>query len=62
MFASLIYDAFAGLGCVAFAFALMAGAAFCLAVWLGLLPGVAEKLRRLGKEKVDEDSRSNPTP
>lgn len=56
MFASIIYDAFAGLGCMTFAFAEMALTAFCLALWLGLLPGVAEKLKRLGKEKPDESA------
>jgi hypothetical protein len=51
MFASLLYDAFAGLGCVTFAFGVMAMAAFCLALWLGMLPGVAERLKRLGKKE-----------
>jgi hypothetical protein len=53
MFATLVYDAFAGLGCVTFALAVLALAGFGLALWLGLLPGIAEKLRRLGKEKPD---------
>jgi hypothetical protein len=53
VFATIIYDALAGLGCVTFAFGLTALAGFFLALYLGLLPGVAARLRRFGKTSHD---------
>lgn len=50
MLANLVSDALMGLGCVTFSFALMAFAAFLLALRCGLLPGLAETLKQLGAE------------
>lgn len=54
MFASLMYDALAGVGCVTVAFGGLALTLFALGIWLGLLPGVKEKLKKLGKDGTDE--------
>ena len=53
MIASIIWDAFAGLGCMTFTVLLMAAGAFAIALRFGLLPCVADALRKLGKEKPD---------
>jgi hypothetical protein len=51
MFASIIWDAFAGLGCMTFTVLLMVAGCVSVALRLGMLPGVADALRKLGKEK-----------
>ena len=53
MFASIVSDIFMGLGCVTFAFMLLAGAAFMLALRLGWMPGITQMLKNIGKEKTD---------
>jgi hypothetical protein len=55
MFASLVYDAFAGLGCTVFAVGMTALACFVIALWLGLLPNVAVKLKQLGMDNQHTD-------
>jgi hypothetical protein len=52
MFASIIWDAFAGFGCMTFSFLLIVTAVIAAALRLGILPGLAEALRKL-KEKPD---------
>lgn len=50
MFASILWDAFAGLGCMTFSFLLMVTGGVAIALWMGLLPGLSAAIRKL-KEK-----------
>jgi hypothetical protein len=56
MFASLITDAFMGLGCMTFSFALIVLAAFLLALRAGFLPGLSERLKQLWSDSSMKES------
>ena len=60
MFASLVSDAMMGLGCVTFSFAVMAFAAFLVALHCGLLPGLAERLKRFRAAPPPKEDEGRP--
>jgi hypothetical protein len=53
MFASIVWDALAGLGCMTFTVMMMAAACVGVALWMGYLPGLADIFKRLGRGKSD---------
>jgi len=50
---SIVFDALAGIGCMTLSCGLFACGVFCLAVRLGLLPGVSAALSRLTRKPDD---------
>jgi hypothetical protein len=50
MFSNIIWDAFAGLGCMTFTVTLMIVSSITVALRVGMLPDLAEALKRLGRK------------